>query len=356
MQVSKVRWGERQRTTERVLLLTAGRLDRATGGNVYNRHLIRALEEAGIEIEVATALASPTESRTVLIDSVAMATGLPLVCDRPAGTRVIALMYALPSILSRRRLFRRPLRRLETSFLQHVDFILAVSPEVARWVRRLGVADALVRIVPPGKDAMWENHEVSAARSAPGRGLRLLCVANWFPVKNVHVLVDAMGRLPDDVTLDLVGDPEADPAYSARVRRAILALPANRVRVHGPVAPERLGSFYSAADTVVQPSAYESYGMAVAEALWMGRPVIASNTGGLADLITDGREGFLVPPGRVRPLARAIKVMRDNPSLRDRMGSAARLRAESLPSWRLVHETLREVLIPFIRGVHGISD
>src|SRR3990172_1066036 len=110
------------------------------------------------------------------------------------------------------------------------------------------------------------------------------------------------------------GGPAAhDPA---REGRAAAAARRRRARCagsgFGSAPPERLGARYASADAFVLPSAFEGYATVVAEALWFGLPVVATAVGGIPYLVTSGVEGILVPPGRPRPLAEALKRLRND--------------------------------------------
>ncbi len=340
-----------------VVLLTGGRLDRLTGGNLYNQHLRESLAEAGVP--VAVHIVPPDHyPRLTIVDSIAINQAFPWVARRPRGSYVVALMHMLPSLLARSSRPRQRWRRLEMAFLRQVDSVVAASKDLAEWLRRVGVPDERLHMIPPGKDgpqpppARRTDMEPEQTRRGPanpgGRaGMRLLCVANWFPVKNLDVLIHAVALLPGDVSLDLVGDPTADPLYAEVVMTAIrqhgLGL---RVYVRGPIAPERMGTAYTASDVAVLPSAYEGYATTVAEALWFGLPVVATAVGGVRDLLTSGVEGFLVPPGRPRPLAEALRRLHDDVALRRRMAAAAGARGTTLPSWRDARQALVRLLLP----------
>src|SRR3989337_1525475 len=156
---------------------------------------------------------------------------------------------------------------------------------------------------PAAYDPAREGRAAAAARRRRAR-----CAATGFRVKNLEVLIQAMADLPPDVQLDLVGDPAADPAYEDRVRDAISRYGlTDRVVIHGPLPPERLGARYAAADDFVLPSAFEGYATVVAEALWFGLPLVATAVGGIPYLVRTGGEGILGPPGRPWPLAEALR-------------------------------------------------
>jgi len=80
------------------------------------------------------------------------------------------------------------------------------------------------------------------------------------------------------------------------------------------------------------PSRYEGFGIALLEAMGFGVPVIAGQEGGARELVANGREGFLVPPGDHAAVARYLQALSDD-DLREEMGRAARRRWEAHPTW-----------------------
>src|SRR5205823_4998663 len=109
----------------------------------------------------------------------------------------------------------------------------------------------------------------------------------------------------------------------------------------GWVPHDELLRLYERAAVVACPSYREGYGIACAEAMAHGRPVVASAVGGLRDLVVDGETGLLVPPGDVAALRKALERLLGDADLRARLGAAARERARELLTWdRAVAQTV----------------
>ncbi len=141
------------------------------------------------------------------------------------------------------------------------------------------------------------------------------------PQKAVGVLLDALGRI-SDVTLVIAGDGPERPALERRVLE--LGLDA-RVRFLGSVPRETVLRLFRAADASVLASAWENFPHTVVEALAVGCPVIATAVGGVPEVVRDGENGLLVPPGEPGALADAIERFFGDASLRERLhGAAAR--------------------------------
>jgi len=94
------------------------------------------------------------------------------------------------------------------------------------------------------------------------------------------------------------------------------------------VPPSEVGRWYDRAAVVCVPSRREGYGQVAREAMAHGRPVVASAVGGLADAVSDGETGVLVPPRNVAALRAAIERLLADPAERERLGVAARAQAE----------------------------
>ncbi len=114
-----------------------------------------------------------------------------------------------------------------------------------------------------------------------------------------------------------------------------------RVRLTGKVPYEELYRYLSNADIVVLPSLWEAWGYTCTEAMSMGKPVIGSRYGGMADAITDGKDGMLVDPHDVKELERKMEVLIGDEQLRKRLGNEAKKTIETkLEFGKLVKESV----------------
>ena len=112
----------------------------------------------------------------------------------------------------------------------------------------------------------------------------------------------------------------------------------------GYITHDHLPKIYATSDIVVIPSQIqESFGLALAEGMACGKPVIGSNIPGQRSVVQNGVSGLLVSPGDVKALSRSIKLLIDNPDLRKTIGCKARARIEQKFSWNLVGKKLHSL-------------
>jgi len=133
------------------------------------------------------------------------------------------------------------------------------------------------------------------------------------------VALDALAAVAG-VTLVLAGDGDERGPLE---RRAVALGVADRVRFLGPQPRDRVLELFYAADAAILSSSWENFPHTVVEALAAGTPVLASRVGGVAEVVHDGENGLLFPPGDAPALAAAIRRYFDDEGLRERLRSAA---------------------------------
>jgi len=185
------------------------------------------------------------------------------------------------------------------------------------------------------RSALSTQHSaLSTQHFAPQHSsLTVLCVAQWIARKGVLELAQAWATAArTGWRLELVGEFDADPAYAREVRAALAGAPEGSVVLRGAVDDAELAAAYAAATLFAMPSRYEGYGIAFAEALAHGLPVLGCAVGPVPALV--GPEaGLLVPPNDAPALAAALARLMGDPALRAHMAAAARARAATLPTW-----------------------
>ena len=145
-------------------------------------------------------------------------------------------------------------------------------------------------------------------------------VSNFRPVKRVTAVIEIFERICREVSTHLlmVGDgPELDAASRLASERGLAD------RVHFLGEQDQVLPLLSIADVFLLPSAQESFGLAALEAMACEVPVVASNVGGLPEVIDHGRNGFLHPPGDLDGMARSAVALLTDPVLHRRVAAAA---------------------------------
>jgi glycosyltransferase involved in cell wall biosynthesis len=227
---------------------------------------------------------------------------------------------------------------LDQALYRRCDLLIAASTALGHdLVDRYGLPADRVCVVEPGSDLPVDREADREARRdlRLGRRIALLCVGNWLPNKGVLELLEAVAALPaGHLTLHLAGRADVDPQYTGRVQaRLHEADLADRVVVHGSVTRQQVAGLYSGADVFVLPSYAETYGTVFAEALAAGLPTVGWRSGNLPNLIENGKEGCLISPGDIGGLSGALGRLATDDEWRHALGSAARRRGESLPTW-----------------------
>jgi glycosyltransferase involved in cell wall biosynthesis len=202
----------------------------------------------------------------------------------------------------------RSARPLARALVRPVRLVLAVSTALADEVHALGARD--VRVVPNGV-------EVPPGAGDEAEPPEILFAGRLSPEKGILELVDAARGH----TLVVAGDGPLRPQVP---------------QARGWLPRDELERLYNRAAVVACPSHREGFGVVCAEAMAHGRAVVASDVGGLRDLVVDGETGLLVPPRDVAALRNALERLLAEPALRRRLGAAGRERVREVCAWSSV--------------------
>lgn len=200
------------------------------------------------------------------------------------------------------------------------DRYIAVSAAVADGCRRAVPPDSEIVVVPTivPNDMPTLAQATPRPEFLPAEDGYLMFVGALGPHKGVDVLLKAYGRMRHRPPLVLIGTPRADtpPIKDPNV-----------IVAHNVPNPEVMASWMRASIAVVPSVWHEPMGQVAIEAMLVGRPVVASDVGGLRDVVQHGSTGLTVPPGDPDALAAALDDLLDNPDLRRRMGEVGRVHA-----------------------------
>jgi glycosyltransferase involved in cell wall biosynthesis len=331
---------------------------RPSGGNTYDRHLLRELGAQGWSAHeravtgfwdrpgaasfaaLAETLRQIPDGAVVVIDGLIASTAPEVLVPEARRLRLVVLVH-MP-------LGHRPAdaeaRERERAVLEAA----AATVTTSAWARRrlielYDLAADRVRVAEPG---------VEAAEPARGSeaGEALLCVGAVTFEKGHDILLEALesiSALPSHCTC--VGSLDRDPAFVESLRRRRLdAGLGDRVSFVGQLSGSDLDHAYASADLLVHASRAETYGLVITEALARGLPVIATEVGGVPEALgetADGtRPGLLVEPEAPAALADALSAWLADAELRSRLRRAAGERRESLTRWSTTASIVSGVL------------
>ena len=332
------------RNSDALHFAVPGALDQPTGGYRYGLRIVEALRRNGRTVTVHELAGNHPEpdarAREAARACLAAAAGAALVIDGLAlpafegklsgsPARILALIHhplALETGISEAA--RRRFAALEPTLLAACRGALVTSPATAAALATMGVPASRIAVIVPAID-----RRAASARRAGG-AVRLLCVASLTPRKGHRVLLAALARLRERRwRLLCIGPGDRDPAESARVRMAarVRGL-ARRVRFPGALPAERVAAAYADAELFVLPSFHVGYGMAFAEAIATGLPVIGARVGAVPATIPAGA-GVLVRAGDSRALARTLAALLDRRDRRARLARGATSAARRFPDW-----------------------
>lgn len=341
----------------RVVFAVPGDFSAPTGGYGYDRRLLAGLGAAGvaaihlplpgdfpqpgagdIDAAAATLRAALGPGDVALIDGLAYG-ALPAAAIASVGAPIVALCHhplCLEAGLAPLR--RDALRETETRALALAAHVVVTSPHTGEILARdFGVPASKITIALPGTDP---SHRTRGSGGAPA----LLAVGSIIPRKAFDILVEALADLADlDWSLSIAGSRAHSPETAAALDRLIdgHGLGA-RVTLLGPLSAEELNEAYARSDVFVSSSLYEGYGMALAEAMARGLPIVTT-TGGAAAATVPDAAASKVAPGDAAALRNALHGILTEPTRRARLGEASWRAGRALPGWNATARIVADV-------------
>jgi glycosyltransferase involved in cell wall biosynthesis len=230
------------------------------------------------------------------------------------------------------------------TILKQADEIVAPSRFLQSVFEGQGFPKGRLRHIPYGVDARRFG---TARRPSPPGGetaLHLGYVGSLTSHKGVHVLIEAVRSICSErVRLHIHGSLDADPAYSSTLRKSADA--DSRIVFHSAFEPDALGQVLATLDLLVVPSLwYENTPFSVLEALHARLPVIASDLGGITEVVEHGTNGLLFSAGDRDSLANTIQAVLDDPSRLPRLavGPGPHTIEENLDAFEALYAPLLE--------------
>jgi glycosyltransferase involved in cell wall biosynthesis len=339
----------------RITFAVPGPLDARTGGSIYDCRMAAALRAHGCRVDVVEldasfpyptrealghagrALASIDEGTIAVVDSLAFGAMPELIVREAARLRIVALMH-LP-LAATFGLDRDAAARFEADerrVLHAAALIVVTGKAAVALLARHNLPEDLIAVIEPGTDPapLARGSGPATAGHYFRRTTELLCVGTLNAIKGHDMLLEALAAVPhQNWHLTCAGSLTRDPATADRIRAVMTRLDLDdRVTLAGDLDRTALAGCYDRADLFVLATRQETYGMAVADALARGLPVVATKTGALPELV--GREaGVLVPVGDTTALTTALTRVLDDTALRVQLAEGARRVRDRLPTW-----------------------
>jgi glycosyltransferase involved in cell wall biosynthesis len=344
---------------KRFAFAVPGDLATPTGGYAYDRRMMAELGDLGWQVdlldlgedfpwpceETRTAalkqLLSIPAGRAIVVDGLALGALPEAAAQLDRRNPLLALVHhplALEAGLSDKQ--ADALRSSERAALSSVQGVVVTSAATARLVAAdYGVPVECIAVARPGSDP------APMAQGSRDGVVRLLSVGAVVPRKGFDALVAALATLTDlPWRLSIAGDRTRDRDAAARLDADIASHALEgRVAVLGAVSPQHLAKLYAQSDAFALASHFEGYGMAYAEALAHGLPVIGTLGGAIPDTVPP-EAGVLVPAGDIASLSGALRRVIGDKELRRRLSSGARAAALQLPTWRQSAEIFARAL------------
>ena len=334
--------------------------ERATGGWLYDQRLLAGLARLGWQVhcltlpagfpnpspaaraEAAAAFRSLADGALVLVDQLCLGVLPEVARDEAQRLRLVMIVHHPLALEDERaRAASLAFAQSEREALRHVAGVIATSPATARLLAAdYGVPIERIIVATPGVDRQ------PLARRSAGRSLTLLSVGAVVPRKDHDALIAALAGLRHlPWRLAIVGNTTRAPAHVARLRARLAASGlSSRVTLTGELSASALARRWQTADLYVAASRHEGYGMAIAEALAHGVPVITTRAGAVGAWI--GRRGALVvPDGNTAQLRAALAQVLSMPSLRAQLRRGALARRRALPTWEATAEAVHRRLL-----------
>lgn len=347
------------------VVLAPGPLDARTGGYIYNRRIAEGLRRQGWRVDVIELDASfpcPTAAASrhagnvltairdetiTLVDSLALGAMPELITCEARRLTIVALMHQpLAAAVGFDAVTRARWEDGEGRALQAAALVVVTGRAALPVIAKYDVPPDRVVVVEPGTDRPAVLPPIRQRDD-----VELLCVGTVNHGKGHEMLLEALASIRETRwRLTCAGSLTRDRATEQRVRETLMRLQLqDRVSFEGDLDAQALEACYSRADVFVLATHQETYGMAVAEAVAHGLPVVATKTGAIPELVGDDA-GLLVPVGDAPALAEALARVLRNGDLRARLAEGARLRRNQLPTWDEASSRMADALNQLCRA------
>jgi glycosyltransferase involved in cell wall biosynthesis len=353
-------------------LLIYGSLSNRSGGYLYDRMLEKHLRAAGDKIEVISLSErdylrylgdnySPSlMNRLVDLDVDILLQDelnhpslfhLNYSLQKKVSFPIVSIVHHLRSSESHPRWQKQIYRWIESRYINSVDGIIFNSHATRQTVESLMINEMPWVVAYPSGNRLNVklSQEKIISRAIQAGALRLIFLGNIIPRKGLDLLLMALSFIPKEQwSLYVVGSLEMDPTYVESIKNLVIKFGLeDQVKFTGFLENMNLSTVMVDSQVLVVPSQYEGFGIAYLEGMGFGLPAIATTGGGAVEIISHGKDGFLIPPGEINQLVYYLCRLVDERDLLTRMSLAARERYLQHPPWSETSANIRE----FLKGV-----
>jgi glycosyltransferase involved in cell wall biosynthesis len=346
------------------VFVVPGNINSRTGGYIYDRRIVEGLRARDWSVDV-----QPLDETFPRPTASAVAQAEQVFASLEAGTVVVVdslALGAIPEILERHRSRLRIVALMHLPLAADMGIDEAMAAQCAVSERRALGSAALVIVTGRATLPMISGYDVPSNRVvviepgtepvplATGSGttkVELLSVGTLNPGKGYEELINALTAVPSrDWHLTCAGSLTRHPPTVARIRALVEERQfEDHVSLVGELGAEQIEEHYASADVFVLATFRETYGMAVAEALAHGLPVVSTSTGAIPALV-GAEAGLLVSPGDVQGLSAALSRVIGDAECRARLAEGARRVRPSLPRWDQAVDKFASALESISRG------
>lgn len=244
-------------------------------------------------------------------------------------------------------------RQVLAFFLRHLSYMIGPSAELCdvSFMKHPIPVQYIANGVDPSRFRVVSKEEQADLRrrySLPENHRILLCARRWAPTKGVIYLVQAIPHVLEDFPEaffvisgnDYPGYPEYVSEILSFIREHHLE---HAIRLIGDIPHQQMEQYDQMADIVVLPSLLEATSLSGLEAMSCGKPLVATNVGGIPEIVADGENGLLVPPRDPRALSDAIITLLKDAKQAYKMGQRGRERVEQEFSWKICGRKVEDI-------------
>lgn len=340
-----------------------GSLDTVSGGYLYDRKLVEYLCTQGDTVEIISLPWRNYASHLTDNLQFRLPNGLDILIqdelNHPSliGANKWKHSYPVVSLVHHLRCSElRPqwqnifYRGVEKKYLQSVDGFIFNSKTTG------GVVSGIVNhgkpsvIAYPPTDRFGEAITESEIRERTKTNeLRILFLGNVIYRKGLHTLLIAMSRQRLAVSVDVIGGLKAEPKYAKEIQKFVMVNGlSSKVKFHGALDNEPLIEMYKQSHVMVVPSSYEGFGIVYLEGMGFGLPAIGTTAGAASEIITHGKDGYLIEPDNKETLSHILNELATNRELLLELSLNAIDRYKSQPKWDETANSIREFLLKMV--------